>query len=70
MVSRRAESEARASRSRGKMAGAGLREGTGKIICLRFLLKEANDELLRISRGSLFHVEGAAKLKPRLSIGA
>ena len=31
-----------------------------------FLLKETNDELLRISRGSLFHIESAAQLKPRL----
>ena len=33
---------------------------------LRFLLKETNDELLRVSRGSLLHIEGAAKVKPRL----
>ena len=39
MVSRRAESEARASRYPGKMTGAGLREGTGKTICLKVPLK-------------------------------
>ena len=40
--------------------GAGLREGTGKyqyVLTLRFLLKEANDEILRSSSVSLFHIE-------------
>jgi len=39
---------------------AGVREGTGKIMRLKVPLKEANDKLLRISRGSLFHIESAA----------
>jgi len=39
----------------------GLREDMRKITCLKVPLKKANEELLRISRGTLFHVEGAAK---------
>jgi len=39
----------------------------GKIICLKVPHKEANNELMmRISRGSLSHTEGAVQLKPRL----
>jgi len=59
VVSRSAKSEAWAV-TRGKDGKAGLREGMGKIVVLRFLLKQANDELLRISRGSLFLIESAA----------
>jgi len=54
VFSRRAEYETRAV-ARGKDGETGLRHGK-----IRFLLKEANDELLRILRGSLFHIEGAA----------
>jgi len=36
--------------SLGGIGEAVLREGMGKIILIRFLLKEANDELLRMLR--------------------
>jgi len=54
MVSQRAESEARAV-TKGEDGKVSLRECMGKYV-LRFLLKEAKDKLLQISRGSLFLV--------------
>jgi len=39
VVSQRAESKERAVARGGESRGAGLREGTGKIICLKVLLK-------------------------------
>ena len=59
MVSRRAESKMRAV-ARGKGGEAHLREGTREIIHLMVLVEEANNELLQILRGSLFHIIGAA----------
>jgi len=37
-----------------------LREAQERYCVTRFFLKEANDELLRIWRGSFFYIEGAA----------
>jgi len=59
MVSRRAESKMRAV-ARGKGGEAHLREGTREIIHLMVLVEEANNELLQILRGSLFHIICAA----------
>jgi len=59
MVSRRSESEAWAVTGGGEDGEMGLRESTGKIICLK-VLKGQNDEPLQISRGSFFHIKGAA----------
>jgi len=54
-VNSRAESEARAV-ARGKIAWCG--EGKAQENFLRCFLKEANEGLLRISRGVSFHVKG------------
>jgi len=43
-----------------KMARRGSKRRLGIYFVLRFLLVEANDELLRILRRNLFHVEDAA----------
>jgi len=45
MVSWRAESEVQQSLGE-RLQGAGLKEGTGKILCLKVPLKKANNELL------------------------
>jgi len=61
MVSGKVESEMRAVARAREIArhGSNRRHRKNKYT-LTFLLKEANDELLRISRGSLFHNEDVA----------
>ena len=56
----RVESDARTVAMGEKMARRGSKRRRGIYFVLRFLLVEANDELLRILRRNLFHVEDAA----------